>query len=72
MRYETECPDRPKFFGFYSRLMQDKGQTALYDQAYDRALIGTKKRAIGNTAFLVKLMTHYLATTSAEAEGEAQ
>jgi hypothetical protein len=64
MRYTTECSDRPKYFGFYARLLEDKGETALYDQAYDHALKGTGRRAISNREFLTKMMNRFIETTS--------
>jgi hypothetical protein len=61
MRYSTQCKEQKKYFGFFARLT-DGDETALYDQTYDRALVGTGRRAISNRVLLMKLMTHYLAT----------
>jgi hypothetical protein len=71
MRYNTECKEQKKYFGFFARLT-DGEETALYDQTYDLALKGTGRRALSNRFLLMKLMNHFIATTESTAEGEVQ
>jgi hypothetical protein len=67
MRYNTECREQKKFFGFFARITEGP-ESALYDRTYDRAILRTGKRALSYRGFLIELMNHYLATTESTAE----
>jgi hypothetical protein len=62
MRYTEECKQPRKYFGFYSRLYEDLGETKTFDKAYDLALEGSGRRAISNRDFLKVLIDHFIKT----------
>ena len=68
MRYGKECTAGRPFFGFYTRLYPDTGDTDLYDEVFKGASELAGVNALHNKAFLLTLLQHFKDTAMAGAK----